>query len=591
MRGWLSEMPEERPNVAYFSMEIALEADIPTYSGGLGVLAGDTLRSCADLGLQVCGITLLHRKGYFRQRIERGGLQIELPDAWQPADHLEPLEPRVEVAIGGAPVRVRAWRYRIVGVRGQAVDVLLLDTDLEENAAPQRALTDHLYGGDSAYRLAQEIVLGVAGVRMLRALGQDGITRFHLNEGHAALAIPELVDEEFTRAGKSDAAGAIERVRDRCAFTTHTPVPAGHDRFPARAAKAALEPRLWQRLRDLGVGSELNLTALALDGARFVNGVAMRHGEVSRGMFPGYPIRSITNGVHTVTWASPPFAKLFDRYLPDWRRDPFALRYAISIDPGEIAAAHAEAKGRLLETVQKLVGERLDPEVLTLGFARRSTAYKRPMLALRDVDRLEHIAATIGPLQLVFAGKAHPRDEEGHTLIREIHRVASRCSKRVRVVFLPGYDMRLGGELVAGCDVWLNTPIPPLEASGTSGMKAALNGVPSLSILDGWWVEGCVEGVTGWAIGEDGDGGDLDDAERDRLHAARLYAKLEDSVAPTYYRAPGWYHSIMQHAIALNASYFHSHRMVLQYLFDAYRQHPEEFANAAPAVARIGPRS
>jgi starch phosphorylase len=584
-------MPEEHPNVAYFSMEIALEPDMPTYSGGLGVLAGDTLRSCADLGLRVCGITLLHRKGYFRQRIEHGGRQVELPDAWRPADHLEPLEPRVEVAIGGASVRVRAWRYRIVGVRGQTVDVLLLDTDLKENAAAQRALTDHLYGGDSAYRLEQEIVLGIAGVRMLRALGQDRITRFHLNEGHAALAILELVDDDLRRAGDSDAAGAVERVRDQCVFTTHTPVQAGHDRFSADRAKATLEPRLWQRLCDIGVESELNLTALALEGARFVNGVAMRHGEVSRGMFPGYPIQSITNGVHTATWASPAIAKLFDRRLSGWRRDPFALRYAVSIDPDEIAAAHAEAKCELFGTVQKLVDERLDPEALTLGFARRSTAYKRPMLALQDMDRLEHIAATIGPLQLVFAGKAHPKDHDGRTLIREIHRVASRRSKRVRVVFLPDYDMRLGAELVAGCDVWLNTPIPPLEASGTSGMKAALNGVPSLSILDGWWVEGCVEGVTGWAIGRDRDGGDLNDAERDRLHAALFYAKLEDSVAPTFYRAPGWFHSIMQHAIALNASYFNSHRMVLQYLFEAYRQRPEEAANAAPEVARIGPRS
>lgn len=303
-------------------------------------------------------------------------------------------------------------------------------------------------------------------------------------------------------------------------------------------------------------------------------------------MFPGYPIRSITNGVHPATWASPPFAKLYDEYLPDWRSDPFSLRYAISIDPNEIASAHAEAKHQLLRTVRRLTDEDLDADALTLGFARRSTAYKRPMLVLQDLDRLEHIAESIGPLQLVFAGKAHPQDSEGRRLIGEIHRIMARASDRVRVVFLPGYDMRLGAELVAGCDVWLNTPIPPLEASGTSGMKAAVNGVPSLSILDGWWVEGCVEGVTGWAIGDDSNGAKISDQERDGLHASQLYAKLQESVAPAFYRSPASFHSIMQHTIALNASYFHTHRMVLQYVVEAYLERPVVPGQAVPAATR-----
>ena len=560
--------PSSQPVVAYFSMEIALETGLPTYSGGLGVLAGDTLRSCADLGLGVCAVTLVHRKGYFQQAIAPDGSQQEQPDPWRPEQHLESLEPRVKVELAGVPVQVRAWRYRIRGENGSHVPVYLLDTDLPENGAEQRQLTDRLYGGDVGYRLAQEALLGIAGIRMLRALGHTGLERFHLNEGHAALAIPELLEEELA-ASPDDADGAAERVRSRCVFTTHTPVPAGHDRFPAKLVSELL-PDHALRLAGIGAGDELNMTELALRNSYFVNGVAMRHGEVSRGMFPGYPIRSITNGVHTATWASPPFRELFDRHVPHWRSDPFSLRRVTAIDLEEIAHAHARAKQLLLDEVRERVGRRLDPQALTLGFGRRATSYKRALLVLSDRERLEQIARTVGPLQLVYGGKAHPRDAEGRAIIREIHTRAARLGSDVRVVFLPGYDMEVCGRLVAGCDVWLNTPIPPLEASGTSGMKAALNGVPSLSTIDGWWVEGCEEGVTGWAIGCDGDARRLEPHERDHDHADALYAKLESVVAPCFYGDAERFAEIRRQTIALNASYFHSHRMVLEYLFEAY---------------------
>ena len=297
----------------------------------------------------------------------------------------------------------------------------------------------------------------------------------------------------------------------------------------------------------------------------------MRHGEVSRDLFPGYPIRSITNGVHPATWASAPFQALYDRHLQHWRSDPACLRGMLAVDPEEIAAAHGEAKRALLDRVRALTGQRLDPAALLIGFARRSTAYKRPTLVLRDTSRLASIAREHGPLQLVFAGKAHPRDEVGRDTIRQIAGIAQQTRGDVSIVFLPGYDMSLGSLLVSGSDVWLNTPIPRMEASGTSGMKAALNGVPSLSVLDGWWIEGCVEGVTGWSIGDDGDGHGLTAHERDRRHAAALYEKLDEAVAPTYYREPEGFRRIMRNAIALNGTYFTTHRMVQQYLFEAYR--------------------
>jgi starch phosphorylase len=558
------------PRIAYFSMEIALESGLPTYAGGLGVLAGDTLRSCADLGLAVCGVTLVHRQGYFQQGIAANGKQRELPDEWRPEDRLEALSPRVAVDVGGKSVRLRAWRYRIASERGSEVPVYLLDADLPENAAEHRRLTDRLYGGDDAYRLGQEIVLGVGGVRMLRALGHAEIDRFHLNEGHAALAIPELIDTLSVPPG-GDREAAVERIRSHCIFTTHTPVPAGHDRFPKRLWEPQVGKCIAARLAELGVEDELNLTQVALDGARFVNGVAMRHGEVSRSMFPGYPIRSITNGVHLPTWASPSFRALFDRYIPHWRSDAFSLRHATAIALDEIAAAHAEAKRRLLETVRDRTGRALDPAVLTLGFGRRATAYKRATLVLRDLAALRRIRAGAGPLQLVFGGKAHPNDAEGRQIILEIHRLARKAGYDLPIVFLPGYDMDVCARLVAGCDVWLNTPVPPLEASGTSGMKAAVNGVPSLSMLDGWWVEGCIENVTGWAIGGDREGNELPAAERDRLHAAQLYEKLESVVAPCFYRDPEQFLRIMRQAIAINASHFNTQRMVQEYLFEAYQ--------------------
>jgi starch phosphorylase len=568
------------PRIAYFSMEIALESEIPTYSGGLGVLAGDTIRSAADLAVEMVAVTLVHRSGYFRQSLDADGHQGEAPDRWQPETRLEPLAARVSVRIGDRHVAIRAWRFVVHGVREHAIPVYLLDTQLPENAEGDRALTDSLYGGDPDHRLRQEAVLGMGGVRMLRALGYTHIDRFHLNEGHAALAVLPLVREEMERVLASDGGPALERaiaaVRNRCVFTTHTPVPAGHDQFPAPLATAVLGSRVVKRIEAITGSLDLNMTELALETSRFVNGVAMRHGEVSQGMFPDYPIRSITNGVHPGTWTVGPFQELFDRHVLHWREDPQSLRYAVGIPSGEIWEAHQRAKRALIERVSRESDAPLSSEVFTLGFARRATAYKRAALFFHDPDRLADLTDGGKSIQLVFAGKAHPRDEEGKAVIHEIFRAARELRGRISVAYLADYDMDLARILCAGCDVWLNTPVAPLEASGTSGMKAALNGVPSLSILDGWWIEGCVEGVTGWAIGCDGERSELTQSERDAEDARALYEKLEGAVLPCFYEDSERFREVMRGAIALNASFFNTHRMMLQYLYDAYREAPAE---------------
>jgi starch phosphorylase len=541
---------------------------MPTYSGGLGVLAGDTIRSAADLGVPMVAVTLLHRRGYFQQRLDAKGRQTETPADWRVEDFAAPLEPRVHVEIEGRRVSVRAWVRAVRGVLGREIPVYLLDTDLPENAPDDRRLTDHLYGGDDRYRLSQEVVLGIGGVRMLRALGHEQIGRFHLNEGHAALAVTALLGESGPLLGNATA--RIAEIRRHCVFTTHTPVPAGHDRFPLELVARVAGPEVTAWLVTLGQREHVNLTDVALRGSRFVNGVAMRHGEVSRGMFPQYPVRSITNGIHPATWAWPSVRALFDRHIPDWRRDALALRYAIAIPLSEIAWAHGRAKRALVDHVNRNSSVAFDEDALTLGFARRATGYKRAALIFSDVERLAAIAKRAGPLQLVFAGKAHPRDADGKATIERIFAAAEALRGRVAVAYLENYDMELGRLLVAGSDVWLNNPIPPLEASGTSGMKAALNGVPSLSVLDGWWLEGCVEGVTGWAIGADGQGARAFRSEIDACHEEALYEKLERAVLPTYHERRERFHEMMRYAIALNASFFNTQRMVLEYLYEAY---------------------
>jgi starch phosphorylase len=581
--------------VAYFSMEIALENAMPSYSGGLGVLAGDTIRAAADLRLPMVAVSLLYRKGYFTQRLAEDGTQTEEPVEWPVEDFLKEEPVRASVPLEDRRVELRCWRYSVKGVRGFEVPVYFLDADLPSNAASDRNLTGTLYGGDLYYRLCQEILLGIGGVRILRALGHNDLTRYHMNEGHAALLALQLLGEEAEKAGRTSIRGEdIEKVRSKCVFTTHTPVPAGHDSFPMEYLTRAFPNRtefldlkdtscaqLMKRVLQAGQnfrglqeaaqrGASLNMTQLALGLSTYVNGVAKQHGETSRQMFPEIPIEAITNGVHARTWTSPAFQQLFDRYIPSWREDNYSLRGALGLPAEDVWAAHLIAKHELFEVVRKKTGLNFDLELFTIGFARRATGYKRADLILADLDRLRQIAKNAGQFHIIYAGKAHPDDGGGKDIIRHIFQAKKALRKTVPVVFLDDYNLELGGKITSGVDLWLNTPQFPLEASGTSGMKAALNGVPSLSILDGWWVEGHIEGVTGWSIGESrraAAGGAPTDNAAD---AQSLYSKLESVILPMYYNERNKFLEVMQHAIAINGSFFNTQRMVQQYITDAY---------------------
>jgi starch phosphorylase len=545
-------------------MEIAIHRSMPTYSGGLGVLAGDTLRSAADLGVPLVAFTLLHRKGYFQQHLDSTGMQSEEVQSWNPADFCTEEPARITVLVEDRIVTVRAWRYNLEGRFGHVVPIYLLDTDLDGNSGWDRGLTDHLYGGDTNYRLQQEIVLGMGGVRMATALGLQ-VNVYHMNEGHAALLTLALLESQLGGGPLGAATDTdIERVRSRCVFTTHTPVPAGHDRFSTEQAIRILGSDRTARLQKQGCFHDglLNMTLLALRFSRYANGVAMQHGKVSREMFPEFNIDTITNGVHAPTWVSEPVQQVLDEHIPAWRRDNLYLRNVIDLPEAKIISAHARAKEELLAEVGLRTGLMLNPKVLTLGFARRAATYKRATLMFTDPQRLAEIAAEAGGLQILYAGKAHPQDSPGKSLIQQVVDEAARFSNEtLRIVYLEDYAWDLGALLTAGVDVWVNTPKRPYEASGTSGMKAALNGVPSLSILDGWWIEGCIEGETGWAI-EDGDS----DAEE----ATSLYKKLETAVVPLYMDVPEKWARIMSHTIAYNGSFFNTNRMVKQYTRNSY---------------------
>jgi glycogen phosphorylase len=563
-------LSEQRGIVAYFSMEIAIAPDMPTYSGGLGVLAGDTMRSAADLGLGLCAVTLLHRQGYFQQHLDANGIQTAADQPWPLEKFLVLENAVVEVTIEDRPVMVRAWRYDLVGVSGHTIPIYLLDTDLPQNDARDRKLTDHLYGGDTDYRLRQEAVLGIGGVRILEALNYD-VNVYHMNEGHAALLTVGLMELQL---GGDKSRVIQERdtqaVRSRCVFTTHTPVPAGHDRFTMDQTYRILGRDVANLLERMGGCHDgmLNMTYVALASSRFVNGVAMQHGKISREMFPDYSIDAITNGVHAATWTAGPIQAIFDRNIPRWRKDNFQFRYAIDIPLREIEKAHAQSKRILIDEVEKRTGITLRSNVFTIGFARRVATYKRADLLLSDPERLVRCAEKFRGMQILFSGKAHPHDEPGQKLIRQIFEVAAKLeSDALKIVYLENYEWRLASMLTAGVDLWLNTPRRPFEASGTSGMKAALNGVPSLSVLDGWWVEGWIEGVTGWAI---------PDSDTQEHEVASLYNRLESTILPLYYGDPEQWRAVMRSTIALNGSFFNTHRMLQEYISNAYYPDKEE---------------
>jgi starch phosphorylase len=560
----------EISRIAYFSMEIGLTTEIPTYSGGLGVLAGDTIKSAADLKLPLVAVTLLSRKGYFKQTFSAEGWQLESDVDWKPEDLLELLPSKALVNIENRDVRVQAWMYRVKSPTGGDLPVLFLDTDIPGNLPEDRKITDHLYGGGRDYRLKQEIVLGIGGARLLQILGFQ-VRKYHMNEGHASLLTLELLNHHrrpVEDTWDERASWNVAQVQEKCVFTTHTPVEAGHDRFAYDMVERIMgEVIPLDLLKELGGKGELNMTMLALNLSYYVNGVAKKHGEVSQALFPGFEIHAITNGIHPFTWASPYIMTLYDKYLPGWANEPELLVRVDNIPDQEIHDAHAGAKAYLFQYIEEITGVRLDPDILTIGFARRATAYKRANMIFTDKERLLEIGG--GKLQLVFAGKAHPHDDYGKKMIQEIRQQADFFGEKLKVVYLPNYNMDVASRLIPGVDLWLNNPLRPLEASGTSGMKAALNGVPNFSVLDGWWIEGHIEGVTGWSIGPPSTETTTNVNHSDE-DVKDLYKKLEETIMPLYYKDRAGWIKLIKNAIGKNAYYFNTHVMMRRYVTEAY---------------------
>ena len=543
--------------IAYFSMEIGLINEIPTYAGGLGTLAGDAVRSSADLKLPLIAVTLISKRNYFTQKLDENGRQYELAKSWNPEKLMVLLPNEVHVQIEGRTVKIKAWLYKYQSVTGGVVPIIFLDTDVEGNTQEDREITFYLYGGDERYRLKQEAILGFGGARMLDALGFH-IRKYHMNEGHSSFLSLELL-----RKFDMDAI----KVRELCVFTTHTPVEAGHDKFNYSLVAEVLQTVDLALLKKYGGEEMLNMTLLALNLSNYVNGVAKRHQEVSSKLFAGYEIHSVTNGVHSFTWTGKSFRRIYDQYLPGWAIEPELLAKVDVIPECDIWQAHLEQKQDLIDYANLATDSDLSADILTLGFARRATPYKRPTMLFSNLERLRAINRK-GRIQAIFAGKAHPRDVAGKNLIEQIYGYAKQLEGDVEIVYLEDYDMDIAAKMVGGVDIWLNTPMRPLEASGTSGMKAAHNGVINFSVLDGWWIEGWIENLTGWAIGPHSS--ESDTAELTITEAEDLYNKLEYVILPMFYERHDEWVRMMKNSIGKIAYYFNSHRMMRRYVIDAY---------------------
>ena len=535
--------------IAYFTMEVGLNENIPTYSGGLGILAGDHIKSAADLNIPLVAVTLLYKRGYFIQSISPMGRQEEMYPYFDARAFMEPLPFKVTIRLAGRNVNIGVWKYNQIGIHGK-VPIYFLDTDLEINAPEDRLITQYLYGGDNHTRICQEAVLGIGGYQVLKRL-EKGITTYHMNEGHAVFLTLALLQEYN---------GDEEKVRASCIFTTHTPVPAGHDKFSYELSTKIIGPYLPSNIRKLAGKDLLNTTILALNLTRAANGVSELHGEISRQMFPGYEIGHVTNGVHHLSWTGPEFKELFDRHIPEWRQKPQSLTAAAGIPDTEIVEAKKRAKKRLISYINSVSGAGFTDELLTICFARRAAAYKRATLIFTDLEYLFNLS--FDRVQFIFAGKAHPQDDAGKELIKEIVNTGRQYEKELRLVYVTNYNIWSASLMTQGADVWLNTPRRPREASGTSGMKVCFNGGINMSVLDGWWREGCKNRLNGWAIGDDED---VDDADA----AASFYQDLDDMVT-TYYSNPKQWVNIMKRSIADLTPVFNTHRMVTEYLHKYY---------------------
>jgi starch phosphorylase len=526
--------------------------------------------SFADLGLPATFVTLLSRSGYTSQRLDAATGQVDSPQPWDWGRILSPLEAKATVEIGERRQTVGAWEYRI---RGKSeTSVLFLNSDYPENDPEVREATDRLYGGDPQHRLLEDIILGIGGYRVLKALGRD-VDFYHLNESHAAFATTELLRDT----------GDIAATRRRCAFTTHTPIPAGNDAFPLSSVEGALRKYPWVDWRSESVNGTINLSRLASRYCGVTNAVSLKHRFVSEKVIGHNDITSVTNGVYHKRWVHPELRKIFDAYIPGWEESPTLLVGALLLPSEAMVKAHTAAKRGLLSIINARQGPKFEEDTITITVAKRITGYKRNGMILGDPERLQRVAEASGSLQVIIAGKAHPRDGVAKGMLGEILRKAdilNRNSWRIKVAVLENYDMEMAQVLVAGSDVWLNNPRRPLEACGTSGIKAAMNGVLNLSVNDGWWLEGGVEGVNGWGVGRRTDWADPGDS-RDGEDEEALYSKLSSDVLPVYYHdRPRWI-EMQKSSIATVGPIFNSYRMVEDYVTKVYSR-----ASGATAIYR-----
>ena len=540
-------------HIGYMTAEIGLWSELHTYSGGLGVLAGDHVKSSADAELPLTCITLLYREGYGRQHIDENGIQTESYRNFDPSNHLIDTNIEIALPLDNSTLYSRVWRVDVKGVTGHIVPVYFLDTEHPSNIELHKKLSSRLYGGDDNTRIRQEYLLGVGGIRLLNLLHKE-ISGLHLNEGHCTFALLEMLNQGWSR----------EELSKRTLFTTHTPVPAGHDRFEWQLVKEVLGELLPKDAKELVVKAgdhengrlcSLSHLAVALSGS--INAVSHLNADVAMTMFSEKQIKPITNGVHHLTWTSPLKANLFDKYIPEWRINPSKLKDIHKIPDHELIHTKNLNREIFHELVNHTTGVKLDKNKLTIGFARRFATYKRANLVFKDIERIRKIGG--GKIQFVFSGKAHPKDEGGKDLIKSIYDSASKLKEEIPIVFLEDYDMATGLAMTSGVDIWLNNPIRPFEASGTSGMKAAMNGVPNCSILDGWWPEACQHNINGWAIGN---GEDDRDDDRD---ANYVYDVLEQYVLPAWEEGGSRWVKIMKESIATSAEFTGS-RMIKDYM-------------------------
>jgi len=536
----------EKKTIAYFSMEVALHHEIPNFAGGLGVLAADILKSAADMGVPMVGVSLIYHQ------------HDDPKQAFIPSKFFEKLPQTINVQIEGRDVKIGVWKYTIEGLSGHHVPVFFLDSFFPDNKPWDRDLTKNLYDINQYTRLCQEVILGIGGVRMLRELGLGDIGVFHMNEGHASLLTLERLWEER---------GNVDAVRKSCVFTTHTPIPAGHDRFPHPLVKQVLGSMVPDRIHEMASKEELHTTRLALRMSRAANGVSKKHAEVCRGMFPDYDFLAITNGVHHLSWVSEPMQKVFDKYIDGWRAKPELMKDALKIPDGDIKNAHLISKKKLVKYLndhpQFLAYESevledddfFDDDTLTITFSRRFVPYKRPLLLFQTVDRLRQIG--YHKLQIIYSGICSPGDEYCNNVMRELKHLQLELRGQVRLAVFPTRNLDSTALMAAGSDVWLNNPEPPMEACGTSGMKAAMNGGINFSSPDGWWLEAmAMDKLSGWDFGCDISGHDVFDYEA-------IYNGLKE-VIDIYYKKPEKWVERMKHSIALGA-HFNSHRAVQEY--------------------------